>query len=307
VIYKIEHRINTIARNAIREEGTNPSFLVDEIKFSQWDFNPRDGWVGDYWLAEAEIEAPRLLDAINTLRTKLIRIIPRISFICQSYTEFLSEPFLVTRDNCKFAFLRYAANRKSSGLVFNNKNRKALSALLEETRIPEEFYYYWNDAINTIGASAKLLLMLSAIDSLARKDRGRDWDKIKNILGEELTAYFFGTKKLPNSGLRHRLVHGEYFKADDFKDKNYVECLHLKVIEYFNKSILLEDLIRVGVVRPQRHPFGNKEEGYFFLKPNEHCDSSMNLKSILKEVDLCGFNKLQSYCLVYKEGEIEEL
>ena len=50
--------------------------------------------------------------------------------------------------------------------------QKALLALLGCPQIPEEFFYYWNDAVNSTGYSSKLVLMFSAIEALVKKPDG---------------------------------------------------------------------------------------------------------------------------------------
>lgn len=67
--------------------------------------------------------------------------------------------------------------------MFGENDPKALNQLLSEGSIREEFYYYWHDAINAVGYTPKLLLMFSAIESLAKQVNGKkDWKKIEQIL-----------------------------------------------------------------------------------------------------------------------------
>ncbi len=134
-----------------------------------------------------------------------------------------------------------------------------------ESEIPEEFYKYWNDAVNTQNYSSKLLIMFSAIEAMVR---GRDKktfpkpaDLTEKILGKNLSDEIFA----PGNGLRNRLVHGEYFKDED-ANKNYRDLIHKKVLSYFNQSVLKEAPLELEIVNPQRHPFGNKEGGFLFLK-----------------------------------------
>ncbi len=94
--YKIEHKILTLARCAVREKKNEPaSFEVDGVKFFHWDFNYQDAETGDAWIATSTITAANFLDAINELTKKLSKLIPRIAFISQSYTEYIFEPFLI--------------------------------------------------------------------------------------------------------------------------------------------------------------------------------------------------------------------
>ncbi|MFH1745320.1 MAG: hypothetical protein ABH881_04105 [bacterium] len=279
--YKIEHKILTLADCAVMENKDKPaSFDIDGIEFSHWDFNFRDGWLkNDAWIVKIEIEASNYVDAINNLWKKLSKIVPRISLLSQSYIEYIFEPFFVYKIGSDVAFLRYTADTMGGGLMFMEKEQKALTELLGEKEIPETFYYYWNDAVNATGYSAKLLLMFSAIEALVKKNGQKDWNLINEILGVDLVKDLFGIKEQSNTGLRHRLVHGEYFDVGDH-GKNYLELVHNKVISYFNTKILSEPLISENIVHPQRHFLENKEQGNFFLKYKDG-DKSFNLKDLL--------------------------
>jgi len=280
--YKIEHKILSLAHCAVMSDEKKPaSFNAEGIEFTHWNFNYRDGWLENAWIASSYIEASDFIQAINFFRKKLTRIIPRISLISQSYIEFVLEPFLVLETSKDFAFLKYIEDKEACGLMFMEKEEKALKNLLDNKDVPEEFYFYWNDAVNSVGYSAKLLLMFSAIESIVKKHNKKDWDLVNKILGKDLVEELFGTKEEPNSGLRHRLVHGEYFSNVD-NGKNYLDIIHKKVIGYFNKEIFFETLISEEVVQPQRHFFGNKEEGNLFIR-NKNCTNDINLKELLED------------------------
>jgi hypothetical protein len=292
--YKIEHKILTLAHCAVMEKKDKPaSFDVDGIEFSHWDFNYRDGWVSDAWIATSTISAEKYYIAINEFRKKLSRLIPRISLISQCYIEYLSEPFLIHKTTSDTAFFRYVKDDDVVGLGFAESHKKALNKLMVITEIPEEFYYYWKDAVNATGYSAKLLLMFSAIEALVKKNGQKDWNLINEILGKDLVRELFGTKKQSKTGLRHRLVHGEYFSNQD-RDKNYLELVHNKVIGYFNTKIFTESLIDEYVIEPQRHFFGNKSECNLFvkLKDGSNCFS---LKDLLKDFNGSGFRTPDKY------------
>lgn len=299
--YKIEHKILTLAHCAVMEKKNEPaSFDVDGVKFSHWDFNYRDGWLSDAWIATTTITAVNYVDAINELLKKLAKLIPRIALISQSYIEYISEPFLIHKINSDVIFFRYTTDVRGGGLMFMENEQKALTKLLGAKEIPESFYYYWNDAVNTTGYPAKLLLMFSAIEALVKKIGNKDWTLINKILGEDLVKELFGTKEQPNTGLRHRLVHGEYFSDRD-TGKNYLELVHNKVITYFNVSIISEPLIPEKIVHPQRHFFGNKEQGNFVLKRKDG-STAFNLKELLKDFNDNGFRKPENYEFVYDKN-----
>jgi hypothetical protein len=292
--YKIEQRIHTLAQNAVMEvHGAPPTFTIEEITFSHWDFNFREGWSGDAWLAEATIEASNYQEAYGKFGATLNRILSRIALIAQSYIEFATEPFTVYKLGSDMIFFRYSKAVKGGGLMFMEREQKALKELLNKPEIPEAFFNYWNDAVNASGYSAKLLLMFSAIEALMKNNEGKkDWDKIRSLLGEDLTTELFGTKENPNAGLRQRLVHGEYFKNQD--EKNYLEAIHKKIISYFNEHILSEDFLHEDVVNPQRHFFGNKVGGGTFLKSNSE-EYKLELKELIEEFDKEGFGNPKKY------------
>ncbi len=188
----------------------------------------------------------------------------------QCYTECATEPFLILRKDSCVAFIRWVGERGSVGLMFMEDEQKALDLLLHNSEIPEEFYYYWNDATNSSGYASKLVLMFSAVEALVKipTDKGRpqkDWEKLELILGPELKKDLWGTEKEHRNALRHRLIHGEYFQPEDGQ-KDYLLLLHQKVVTYLNDSILKKELLHQNVVRPQRHPFDNKQRSFSFIR-----------------------------------------
>jgi hypothetical protein len=280
-------------------EGKDPaSFGAEKIKFSHWEFNYGDGWLKDAWLAEATIEAKNYREAYSKFLEKMFRIIPRISLISQSYIDYSLEPFLIHKVGSDVAFFRYTNDVKGGGLMFMEKEKEALDILLSYNEISEEFFYYWKDAVNASGYSAKLLLMFSAIEALTKKNGRKDWALIEEILGVDLAKNLFGTKGNSNTGLRHRLVHGEYFNRQD-DGKNYLELVHNSVIKYFNSKIFKNSLIPENITNPQRHLFGNKEEGKTFVKKIN--PSVFNLKDMLKDFGENGWDKPKSHCHIFNK------
>jgi hypothetical protein len=96
--------------------------------------------------------------------------------------------------------------------MFLEQHREALVQLLKEPSIPDEFYYYWNDVVNSVGYTPKLLLMCAAIECLTRMGHGKkDWEKVVRVLGKELKEELYGTRDDSSTGLRHQLSRGEYW------------------------------------------------------------------------------------------------
>jgi len=311
-IYRIEQKILTLAECAVMESRKKPaSFRLNDIEFSHWDFNFGAGCIGDAWIAKTEINSENFMQAYKDFNNKLAKIIPRISLISQAYIEYATQPFLIHKDESDIAFFRFTRDTEPVGLMFMEEELKALEILIKKPETPDEFFYYWNDATNTIGYSAKLLLMFSAIESLAKqlvkesKEKGKKKPKkefMKEILGSDLYKKCFE----PTKGLRNRLVHGDYFQQNDFK-KNYLEIIHKKVISYFNREVFKENLISEDIINPQRHFHLNKEMTWFFIKIKDK-SQKFSLKEVLNEFqDEEFFRNSQKYEDVYlSEEEIEQ-
>jgi hypothetical protein len=284
--YNIQHKIASLADCATQspEQGSlHYSFTVEDITFEPWEFNIRDGWTEDAWKATAEIVANDFREGINAFRKKLDRIIPRVSLIAQSFIQFRLEPFVIHKNNSDFAYFQYISDRSATGLMFMEDEKKALDELLTTDTISEEFYRYWNDIVNTSGYSPKLLAMCAALESLTKTNGKKDFVVLESILGKELKEELFGTKENSQSGLRHRLAHGEYFSFPADGTKNYVEDIHDKVLQYFNTKVLSKPLLNTQVVQPQRHPWGNKVEWHGFIKKLE--SGTFDLKDVLEVYD----------------------
>ena len=272
--YHLEQRIHTLAANVLGfDHATSeaPSFTAEDVTFSFWQVKPNDGyWTHLYWLASYDVEANDFRSARQEFVKRLVRLVPRIAVVSQCYAEYVTEPFLILRKDSDVAFIRWVGERVSVGLMFMENEQKALDLLLHNSEIPEEFYYYWNDATNSSGYASKLVLMFSAVEALVKipTAKGRpqkDWEKLELILGPELKKDLWGTENEHRNPLRHRLIHGEYFRPEDGQ-KDYLLCLHQKVVAYLNDRILKEELLQQNVVNPQRRPFDNKQRGDSFIR-----------------------------------------
>lgn len=300
--FRFEHRIQTLAKNAVAP--TYSSFEEGGIKFSQWDFNMREGWFGtEAWLAEGEAVADNLTDAVNKFTDNLLHTCRRIAFISQSYTEAWSQPWVATRSDSEIGFFRYTQERAGGGLMFSESDLRALKTLKKSESIQEEFYYYWGDAQITYGYVAKLLLMFSALEALSKKkNKENDYAKLEQILGKKLKETIFGTKGDSSNALRNRLVHGEYLSGED-SSTNYLELIHRAVLTHFNEKILGQRILNVDVVNPQRHFFGNRNECRIYLEPKP--GSKMGLKEILADFDSKGVHHFEKYDAVWDKARQE--
>lgn len=277
--YKIQQKIMTLSENAVGAAAGSPSFTAEDIKFTHWEFNHRDGWFANAWLAEFRVEAKDATHALYEYNKKLYRVIPRVSLVGQAYIQYLVQPYLITKKTSDVAYLYYPFDTGPVGLMFQEEEKKALDNLLRNNDIPEEFFLYWNDAVNTTGYSSKLLIQFSALDALIRRPDGtKDYGLRKTILGKELKDKIYAQ----NTGLRHRLVHGEYFSDKD--SDNYMEIIHKKVIAYFNDVIFGEKLLEENIVGPQRHFFQNDSLVRCWIRQQDE-DWPLELKKVLEDIE----------------------
>lgn len=296
MLYFIEQKITTLADNYVGSgESEDPHFELDGVSYHQWKFSYGSGALGDAWVAEATIEAESGGAAIMLFHNKLIKAVPLISLISQCYMDFRHQPLLLKRLDKDFAFIDYIHDGDHVGLMFMDEHYDALQKLFSDNSIPREFYKYWNDATNTVGYSPKLLLMFSALEALIKKPNGqKDWVLLESILGAELKVKIFA----PRTGLRHRLIHGEYFSPDDGGD-NYVEEVYRKVMAYFN-GLLGSDVISTGTVHPMRHFFGNKMVGKFFIRPKDPA-TPLRLREVVADFE-ANDHQVEKYDYVFDEA-----
>ncbi|NCC21552.1 MAG: hypothetical protein EOM26_03720 [Alphaproteobacteria bacterium] len=286
--YNIQHRIHTLALFYPRKGESYPEFELDGIRFSHWLYNFTEGHKTRFWLAEKQIEANDFRTAYAGFYKSIRQIIAQISLLSQCYNNFYNEPFLIHKQNSDIAYFRYT--RKSNGvpLAIEENFINALEKL-EQKQINAEFFYYWNDMLNVTGYSAKLLLICSALEALAKspinpKGKKGKQDFFKGILGEDLQEKIWKT----DSAVRNRLVHGEYFN-EETDNENYLDQIYDKVVEYLNDYVFEEKIIR-RVTNPQRHPDNNKEGGSYFIKRIDK-SPSFDLKSLVEgcDIDFCGY------------------
>ena len=303
--YRLEQRIHTLAKIAIDStEAGRFGFSVEDVTFSNWQIGDDDGyWTHHYWLATSEIEADDYKTAWQLFRKSLVRIVSPMTLVSQCYTEFLVQPILIERRDLKVAFVWWVLDRKgATGLMFMEKEKSALDLLLGHPDIPEEFFYYWRDAVNTFGYSSRLLLMLSAVEALTgipyaerRRKRKGDafYERLEQILGKELKEIFWGTEDDHTNALRHRLTHGEYFDPQDTREADCRDLLHSRIMQYFNEAIFKEPLLDTEVVNAPMHPFGNAGKARSFLRPR--ANAKLALIDVLTDAKAHDINNLANY------------
>lgn len=296
--YRLEQRIHTLAHNYLElMPHDQPGFSVEGVALSPWQVNRDDGCrAHPYWLATWEIEAENRWKAWRLFWDKLTVIAPRISLVSQCYIDYIHQPLLILREGYDTAFLVYVHEHKGVGLTFAEDELKALRFFLESSQVPDEFFWYWNDATNATGYTSKLVLMLVAVEALVNKSTpkgkpDKDWDKLVQILGPELKKEFWGEEKNSHNALRHRLAHGRYF-GPEHGGVNYVDLLHKKIVTYLNQAVLGENLISESVVNPQRHPFAGEYVGHSFIRALEV--DELKLVSVMSDMNSdCEFTKYE--------------
>lgn len=295
--YQVEHKISTLLKNSVHQEDTYDRFDFDGLQFSHWDFNPSDGCIGDSWIVSGVFDATDGITAANDARKKIQGIISRIAFIGQAYIEHYAQPFMVTRFDFEqpVALFYFAKEIKPVNLSFQEEEREILENLVTCSIVPEEFFFYWKDTVNTFGYSSKLLLMFSAIEALtknlAKINKTKKFDEIEKILGKKLKEEIWK----PIVGLRHRLVHGEYLQQKDKRD--YIEEIHRKILVFFNNNILGKEKISLDVIHPQRHFLGNGEYWFGFIESVG--DNTLDLKSVLSDFEANDINGLKKFNILY--------
>lgn len=283
--YTIELKLHTLALCATDQDGVPNQFRLDGLMFQHWDFTWVSGHKAGAWLISSKIPADNFRKAVELFMDKLNAIVPKISLISQCYTEYTAQPFLVRKEGSDFGCFRWIKSCEAVGLYFSNEQLRALELLVKNKEFPREFFYYWNDMVNAIGYAAKLLLFFAALDSLEpnRKKRRAKYDE---ILGKELAEKLL---KGNDFGIRHRLVHGNYF-SQELDKENYLDLTYAKVIKYFNEKIFGDELITKKVKDPQRHSFGNNEGWQGFINLLEY--KEFGLKKLMNKCDEEGIDCL---------------
>lgn len=254
--YIILHRIKTMST-------LYDPFQLDGFEFKHWDFNLREGFIGDFWIAKKIIIATNFIEAINGFRSQLQQLIEKMSFVGQTYFSCLEQPFLIFKDeneSNKIFFIRYSEESKSVGLPFNKDEIDSLKTIKDATN--QEFYTYWNESNNAISYKGKLTMLIKSLEALAgaiqkvdkciygraNKRTSTDLERIKLILNDkDLYEDIFG-----KGGIRHKLSHG---KKVNFEKRDYVLDIYNAIIKHFNDYFHIS--INTKVKNPQRNPYGN--------------------------------------------------
>ena len=288
--YFIQQRIKTLIDNWVNPNNNTATFEISGITIEQ-DFTYQHGPTGDYWIAKGEEYANSSVEACNTFWNKLVKITSRISLVGQGFIQLNTEPYLVTCQdaNPSVGLLWYTRELKHVGLSFNEQSKLTVDELIN-SGLPDEFFLYWQDATNTIGYSAKLLVMFAALESLINKRDKKLYPKARDIkskiLGEELLEIFFEKGKGNQDALRNQLSHGRYLSNAN-GGRDYVTELHKKIVGFMNETVLRSGQIEIGVEEPQRNFYDNKEGwGPGFIKRKDSSNKEpLSLVDIMNKFD----------------------
>ena len=271
--YAFQLKLHTLANCAVIENQSYDTFTFEGINFTHWEFNHSRGYQPGAWLITSETKAKDFQEAYNNFFTTLNDIIPKIAMISQCHTEYLDGSFVIHRRRDNIAFFRYTKETDGVSLYFDKESLDNLSKL-KAANLPNEFFYYWNDMLNAPNYPAKLLLICSALEALAKGLKEKKHPFAKTVLGEDLYKKVYQDK---NKGIRHRLVHGDYFSEIDKED--YVSQIYDQIIQYFNQHFFQQTPIK-NVEEPQRHPWGNRVQASYFLKNT--LNASFDLKAMIE-------------------------
>ena len=282
--YVIQKRIHTLIEYGLFEEAGLVPFTRNGIRFSAWEEDVATAWRSRFWIAESKIESGTFTDAWKLFQEALTKVVSRISFVGQAYHTDIGQPYFIKRADSEMAYFRHTRDRGPVSLHFDEEELSALDILLADSRIPNAFYLYWNDAVNAVGYAAKLVLMFAAIEILFEKVSRTNrefYAAIEAVFGLELKRQLYGTAEDSRAGLRQRLVHGDYLS--DSHTKNYVEIIHQTIVRYFNQGMLQSHPVNESVVSPQRHLFGNLTGWQGFIRAET--DAPLKLKPVLAAFD----------------------
>ncbi len=258
--YQIEHKIHTLLHNAAGCGKEIDRFETAGILFKQHDFSMTKGWKTNFWLASGEVKAPSGFDATNMFRNKLDTVVSALCLVGQAFTEYRTCSSLTTKVSSNEAlFVYYEEDSEGNNLMLMPEHILGIQELLDDRRDFSVFLKYWKDITNTPDFVAKLILYCASLDALTKCLSNGNWKYEKHrlrteILGETLKVKLFGTQDNSACGIRHRLVHGEYFESlDDIG----LDEIHKSIVDYFNKEIFKRKIVSEKVVNPQRNPYKN--------------------------------------------------
>ena len=239
--YFLQQKIATLAKiDPDFSDINNPKAerLIDGILFRQWECSIGAGSVGDYWIAEAEIEEKDYKCAIECFYNKLDIICAKLSFVTQCSFEY---------HNCSSIVLRKNNNDENSFFFWRKNGDKGCSMSVGDDEVEDynrlvsfpcmQFFIFFRESINTVNYYAKLVLLFAALESLSgeverktcscplgRIINGYDREKMKRILNDsELFDELYG-----RNGARHNITHGKSLGIG----KDYCKIVYEKIRSY---------------------------------------------------------------------------
>lgn len=273
--YLIEHKIKTLSE-------LSKSFDFEDFNFRQWDFNYRDGWLGDAWIASKIITAVNATEAINKFRKELIPIVDCIAFVSQCYTTVEFEPFIIIKQNNnlkKVFFLNFTYESKGVPLHFDEEEKNALQVLNNFGE--KHAFRYLRESTNSSTFYTRLAMLVAALESIAGQKtiNGKKFTN-KEFINKEIIGDANLFKKIfaYGEGIRPQLFHGCEINLGA-GDPDYIKEIYERIVGFFNDKFNIK--INFSVVNPQRVPFGNYRGGKAWLEPKDK-EKDINLKDVVE-------------------------
>lgn len=252
--YIVKQKISTLAelKDNFNHDGFTFSSLTNEF------------WNCRAWVAEKEIEAINVIEAINKFRNELVETIPKLCVTSQCSFDFVTNTFFAYKYNenpKNVIYVFYTRSRPNVGLMFNDEEKSQLKNIEKIPR--KEGLFFLMDAANCSSYYSRTAMLLITIESLAGQvlsDRGfiADKDELNKILGNELRLKIYKG----GTGLRNKLFHGANINHKEFQGLNKI--LYQKIINYLENNFGV--ILNKSVVDPQRNFNEIKEKINYFWK-----------------------------------------
>jgi hypothetical protein len=266
--YLIQHKVKTLSKLGVGlNDSTFPKMDLGGFLIEQWDFNISEGWLGDAWLVEKNIQADSCEEAIKIFRSDLDKIVPKLAFISQCYMDFYMQPFLIKKINepDNIFFFKYTEDHKGVSLHFSENEFKSYKKIGQLNNV---LFRYLQECQNCTGYIPRLMLLFAALEALCGKKEKNDTNGdtyitynhkiMKDILSKEFFNNLYGS-----NGIRHKLQHGDV--VDFIFQQDYVDIIYKKIIKYINNKYNTK--IVDDVVSSPRHFHNNNGYLNFWLKP----------------------------------------
>lgn len=270
------------------EKRVKCNFEYDDLRFEQWSFSFAKWPHWDAWIVFYEMDAENAIDALNLFLKKLSTVLPRIFFGIPVWHSFwYHEPLIISRDNFQTGFYCLRKKREWTWLTITDE---ILDLLKDQDfqNIPDNFFLYYSEFINSISALSWLSLWLSALEII----RPESNEERKKLFWEGLyyKLYWKLDKRYPDrkQGIRHKIHHWLYPEEWDNLGRDYNdmhEAIRLALLKKNQNIQKIYDLRGKFVSIPRWKTV--IEWFNIFLKASENC--------VLKIKELVTFDDANQY------------